>query len=113
MEPQVSAVEGFLLRWFLGPFGGRVRLLVMREVGYCGDMGSRGGFVRESLSLEGFLGLLQGLDLRSVNLFMGVGFWVVSRGLEPDPSYMLYDRLSFDFDSEDPEGAVSAAISFS
>ncbi|MEM4003935.1 MAG: hypothetical protein QW836_10140 [Ignisphaera sp.] len=107
-------VEDFLVRWFLGPFGERFRLLVMREVGFCGDMGVKGGFRRESLSFDGFLGLLQRLDLRSVNLFMGVGFWLVSRGLEPDPSYMLYDRLSFDFDSgEDPERAVSAAISFS
>ncbi|MEM4976597.1 MAG: hypothetical protein QXT64_04660 [Desulfurococcaceae archaeon] len=107
-------MEDFLVRWFLGPLGGRVKGLVMREVGFCGDMGVKGGFRREPLSFEGFLDLLQRLDLRSVNLFMGVGFWLVSRGLEPDPSYMLYDRLAFDFDSgEDPEGAVSAAISFS
>ncbi|MEM4785156.1 MAG: hypothetical protein QXN88_05965 [Sulfolobales archaeon] len=106
-------MEDFLVRWFLGPLGGRVKSLVMREVGFCGDMGVKGGFRREPLSFEGFLDLLQRLDLRSVNLFMGVGFWLVSRGLEPDPSYMLYDRLAFDFDSNNPEEAVEAAVSFS
>ncbi|MEM4976935.1 MAG: hypothetical protein QXT64_06410 [Desulfurococcaceae archaeon] len=85
----------------------------MREVGFCGDMVAR-DFRREPLSLEGFEGLLGRLDLGEVNLFMGVGFWLASKGLEPDPSYMLYDRLAFDFDSaEDPEEAVTAAISFS
>ncbi|MEM2197053.1 MAG: hypothetical protein QW290_08235 [Sulfolobales archaeon] len=104
-------MEDFLVRWFLGPFGERFRLLVMREVGFCGDMVAR-DFRRESLSFEGFLGFLQRLDLRSVNLFMGVGFWLASKGLEPDSSYMLYDRLSFDFDSSNPEEAVEAAVSF-
>ncbi|MEM1830526.1 MAG: DNA primase noncatalytic subunit PriX [Desulfurococcaceae archaeon] len=51
--------------------------------------------------------------LREWNIYMGVGF-VVEPGLtSPVLEKTLYDRLSFDFDSEeDPDTAVSQALSF-
>ncbi|MEM4436132.1 MAG: DNA primase noncatalytic subunit PriX [Thermosphaera sp.] len=50
-------------------------------------------------------------SLREWNIYMGVGF--VSDPVDPEPGKMLYDRLSFDFDSEeDPGTAVSQALSF-
>ncbi|MEM4854712.1 MAG: hypothetical protein QXE75_04765, partial [Sulfolobales archaeon] len=52
-------------------------------------------------------------NLKAWNIFMGVGF--IADPLDPDLSVekMLYDRLSFDFDSEeDPGTAISQALSF-
>jgi len=51
--------------------------------------------------------------LREWNFFMGVGFLTEPGLTSPVLEKMLYDRLAFDFDSEeDPDTAVSQALSF-
>lgn len=52
-------------------------------------------------------------DLKNWNIYMGIGF-VIDPGLtNPVLEKMLYDRVSFDFDSEEnPNTAVSTALSF-
>ncbi|MEM1842251.1 MAG: DNA primase noncatalytic subunit PriX [Ignisphaera sp.] len=52
-------------------------------------------------------------ELRNWNIYMGIGF--VSDSVDPEPEIgkMIYDRVSFDFDSEEnPDTAVSTALSF-
>ncbi|MEM4592633.1 MAG: DNA primase noncatalytic subunit PriX [Sulfolobales archaeon] len=50
-------------------------------------------------------------ELREWNIYMGVGY---STQYELSPNNMLYDRLAFDFDSEeDPDKAVNQALEFS
>ncbi|MEM2288696.1 MAG: hypothetical protein QW503_06385 [Sulfolobales archaeon] len=52
-------------------------------------------------------------DLKNWNIFMGVGFVSDPVNPDPEPGKMLYDRLAFDFDSEeDPGTAISQALSF-
>lgn len=100
----------FLLTWFVGPLGNR---LILREVGWClGPLGNS-PFRRQSFTIEGFeLWLRKYIrDLDRVNLLMGVGFWVDPSKVEPEEGSMLYDRVVYDFDSEEnPEVAVRAAL---
>ncbi|MEM0040772.1 MAG: DNA primase noncatalytic subunit PriX [Thermofilum sp.] len=51
--------------------------------------------------------------LKEWNIYMGVGFLTEPGLTSPVLEKMLYDRLSYDFDSEeDPDTAVSIALSF-
>ncbi|MEM1831067.1 MAG: hypothetical protein QXJ97_06000, partial [Desulfurococcaceae archaeon] len=51
-------------------------------------------------------------SLQGWNIYMGVGF-LTEHATSPSPELMLYDRLSFDFDSdESPLTAVSEALGF-
>jgi len=116
----VSSVrlEGFLIfleEWFRGPT--RISLVSKREFGLLvGDMSSRSGFKRDSMVFEGFKLVYWPLVKRRFyesNLFMSVGYWETG-DLEPVLESMYYDRLTYDFDSEEnPQLAISTAREFS
>jgi len=106
-------VFGFLMEWFIGPLGIRG---IVREIGVCvGDMDrcafQRGGFTAEGLQLLWREELLK--LFKRTNIFMGIGFWVDPFVDTLEQDRMLYDRLSYDFDSEEnPELAVNIALGF-
>lgn len=105
----------FLVKWFLGPVQSSNRNLVYlmsREMGICRDMADRSSFQREAVQADDLPGLVN--ELARVNVFLGVGFWLWTHSSKPERKWMLYDRVSYDFDSEkDPAEAVKAAVFFS
>ena len=126
------SLYGFLIEWFRGPTGVEEQAGGMfRELGWCLGAMKRCTFYRESIEYAGLVfwvervidGVLSAksrasysidkLFLENVNLFMGIGFWLDPSRLEPEQSVMLYDRISYDFDSDaDPGRAVEAALAF-
>jgi len=101
----------FLRRWWRGPLD----IGDLREFFFCvGDPRDecsrrrRGVYAFEGVVLE-----LKNLvkHFRSTNMFMGIGTLIPGQELEPQN--MLYDRLVYDFDSEEnPQLAVEKAIEF-
>jgi hypothetical protein len=125
------SLYSFLVEWFRGPTGVEEWAGgMLRELGWCLGAMKRCTFYRESIEYAGLAlwiervidGVLSAksrasystdrLFLENVNLFMGIGFWVDFSRLEPEQSVMLYDRVCYDFDSEDPGTAVEVALSF-
>jgi len=129
----------FLVEWFRGSAGAAGGVLgkatgMLRELGGCVGPMKRCTFYRESVEYSGLLfwideiieGVLsgrnrtgklraeqRGLAIKSVNIFMGVGFWVDISKTAPEQGIMLYDRVCYDIDSEEsPEKAVDAALTF-
>ena len=104
----------FLEEWFKGPC--RVSLVSKREFGLLvGDLSSNVGFKRDSMVFEGFKltywPLLRKKFYES-NVFMSIGYWETS-DLEPLLDNMYYDRIIYDFDSEEnPQLAVEIAKEF-
>jgi hypothetical protein len=107
---RVDGFLAFLREWF------RAGPAAMREFGLLvEDIAGGGRFRRESMVFEGFKQSFWPIVRRHFyesNLFMGVGYWE-SGELEPPLGSMLYDRLTYDFDSEgDPRLAIDVALEF-
>jgi hypothetical protein len=129
----------FLVEWFRGSAGAVGGVLekaagMLRELGWCVGPMKKCTFYRESVEYSGLSlwideiieGVLsggnrtgklraeqRGLAIKSVNIFMGVGFWVDISKTAPEQGIMLYDRVCYDIDSEEsPEKAVNAALTF-
>ena len=104
----------FLRQWFRGTIGGEVDH-ALREVFWCeGDLRDCRRRFRGPFTLVGIEGFLKSFGrLASLNVLMGVGFWLSTESLEPSERLMRYDRLFYDFDSEaEPERAREAALDF-
>jgi len=93
--------------------------LALREIFYCrGNMRNCREKSREPWSLEGLSTLFRSRikGIYSYNILMGVGFWLSSQSLDvprEEDDLMLYDRVFYDFDSEEePEKAREVAIEF-
>jgi hypothetical protein len=104
----------FLEEWFKGPC--RVSLVSKREFGLLvGDLSSNVGFKRESMVFEGFKLIYWPLLRKKFyesNVFMSIGYWETG-DLEPLLDNMYYDRIVYDFDSEEnPQFAVETAREF-
>jgi hypothetical protein len=135
----MESFKRFLVEWFRGPIGGAGGVLekaagMLREFGRCVGPMKKCTFYRESVEYSGLLlwideiieGVLsgrnrtgklraeqRGLVIKSVNIFMGVGFWVDISKTVPEQGIMLYDRVCYDIDSEEnPEKAVDVALTF-
>jgi len=111
----VDSFLDYLHEWFLGSV--RIPLDAKREFGLLiGDMSSKASFRRDSMVFEGFR-LLYWPEIRKrfydSNIFMGIGYWETP-DQDPVQENMLYDRLVYDFDSEeDPNIAIKTAYEFS
>lgn len=109
----------FVKVWFTGTTGNLV-YLAMREVFWCrGDLRECGVRSREPWALEGLDLLFSKFidDVSEFNIFMGVGFWLITDRLgvpeDDEVNLMMYDRLFYDFDSEgEPEKARDVAVGF-
>jgi hypothetical protein len=108
----------FVRRWFAGLLGDTA-YLALREIFYCrGNMRNCREKNRGPWSLEGLSTLFHSYikSIYSCNILMGVGFWLSSQSLEvprEEDDLMLYDRVFYDFDSEEePERAREVAIEF-
>jgi hypothetical protein len=103
----------FIEEWFRGYVG--IDSAFYREFGICiGDFAEKKGFVRKAFSLSQFLeyyGVRVKPFFRDANLFMGIGAWFFLE--EQSEKSMVYDRLVYDFDSEDPKRSLDAAFEFS
>jgi len=105
----------FLEEWFRGPC--RISLVAKREFGLLvGDMSSKSVFQRDPMVFEGFKLTYWPLVKKRFyesNIFMGIGYWETG-DLEPVLENMYYDRLVYDFDSEEnPQLAINTAKEFS
>ncbi|MEM4732750.1 MAG: DNA primase noncatalytic subunit PriX [Desulfurococcaceae archaeon] len=114
MRKLESFIE-YLRTYFKGPTG----IAEFRELFICrGDPSSSGVKDRGVVWLHGldtylstFIKSLR--RLREWNIYMGVGFLSEHGLTTPVVEKMLYDRLSFDFDSkENPENAIGSALAF-
>ena len=111
----VDSFLDYLHEWFLGPI--KISLDAKREFGlFIGDMSSKASFRRDSMVFEGFR-LLYWPEIRKrfydSNIFMGIGYWETP-DQDPIQENMLYDRLVYDFDSEeDPSQAIKTAYELS
>ncbi|MEM1697900.1 MAG: DNA primase noncatalytic subunit PriX, partial [Thermofilaceae archaeon] len=97
----------YLKKWFRGPLG---LSMVLREIGVSGM--DNEGFARE-LSTDAAVDLVLGDRLGSWRTLN----WYMSNAYAPAGDYsaegVLYDRLAYDFDSEEaPWEAVAAALRF-
>jgi len=111
----VDSFLDYVFEWFLGPV--RIPLDAKREFGLLiGDMSSKQGFRRDPMVFEGFR-LLYWPEIRKrfydSNIFMGIGYWETP-DQDPIQENILYDRLVYDFDSEeDPNIAIKTAYELS
>jgi len=114
MVGNLAAFSDFLRGYFKGPDGG----WKMRELGWCVGPLKSCKFTREGWSSDG-IDLWVGdyckslRQLKHMNIFMGIGYWLDAGTFEPVLENMYYDRIGYDFDSEEnPTQAVVDALGF-
>ena len=103
----------FIKEWFKGNAG--IDSSFYREFGICiGDFAQKKSFTRRAFSLSQFIEYYNSklkTNFQDANLFMGIGAWFFLE--EQNERTMVYDRLAYDFDSEDPDQSLDAAFDFS
>jgi hypothetical protein len=108
----MDAFANFLRRYFKGPDNS----WKMRELGWCAGSLRSCRFSREAWSSDGVDLWVESYckkNLKRMNIFMGVGYWLDAGIFEPVLENMYYDRIVYDFDSEEnPIQAVVDALGF-
>ena len=108
----MDAFTNFLRSYFKGPDSS----WKMRELGWCAGPMKSCKFSREGWSSDGIDLWVESYckkNLKRMNIFMGIGYWLDAGTLEPVLENMYYDRIVYDFDSEEnPTQAVVDALGF-